>query len=519
MRSDKLLPLLFLATAVCACKAGPKAAPVQPESKDLPVIQSFVIEKSVNPGLEEDVACTVSGNRITGVCPGLPYSQRVIPTFSGTFSRAIVDGEVQVSGQSGIDASHTVRYTLWNDDGNWSEYEVRLVTGNGLPIVRIETDGTEPTVKDVKISARVSISNTLDANLTDVPATIKVRGNATAGYPKKPFKIKFTDKTAPFGFYANKDWVLLAEYSDKSLLRTTWMNVVSKAVSMPWTPSYRHVELYINGDYRGVYVFTEQVEQAKHRVNIQDDGFIIQNDNALSDELFYFTTTLRKYNFTFKYPDPDDGEIAVGDDLYNYMVDYMNELESILYGENFADPQTGYRSKLDVRTFAKWYLIFEATHNYEPNLYFVMDHKGAKLQMYPAWDGEWSMGLVYRPEAYGGGVRWPDGTPKLDDVFWSRGKYLGRLFEDPYFVSVVREEWEKFKPKIPGVRAAMEDVVRLLSHAQADNFKRWPILSADTHIGIGLVAFDSWQEETDYTFSVFDKRIETIESFLSSLPE
>ena len=55
MRTDKLLPLLFLALTVFSCKAGPEATPGQPESRDLPVIQSFVIEKSVNPGLDEDV--------------------------------------------------------------------------------------------------------------------------------------------------------------------------------------------------------------------------------------------------------------------------------------------------------------------------------------------------------------------------------------------------------------------------------------------------------------------------------
>ena len=514
MRILKYIPALLSFLAVASCGDGYELSTAG--KGEAPVIQSFVIEKGNNPGLEEDVVCSIDGNRIRGVCRGIKAGGKVVPTFSGTFARAIVDGEPQISGETGIDASRTVRYILWNDEGRWSVYEAVIVTGNALPVVNIETDGTEPTYKDVKIPARIRISNVLEGGGTDLPATIKVRGNATSGYPKKPFKIKFAEKTSPLGFHANKDWVLLADYSDKSLLRTAWMNEVSKAVGMPYTPKYRHVELYMNGDYRGVYVLTDQVEKAKHRVNIGDDGFIIQNDNALSDELFYFTTDHRRYNYTFKYPDPDDGEIVVGDDNYNYMVGYMNNLESVLYSDGFADPGTGYRALIDPVTFAKWYLVFETTLNYEPNLYFVMEHKGAKLQMYPAWDGEWSLGLAYRPEAYGGWVRWPDGEPKPDDIFWSRGKYLGRLFEDPWFVSLVKEEWEKFKPQIPAVKEALRELTATLSLAQEDNFRRWPILDSGTHIGIGLVAFDTWQEETDYTFSVFDKRIETIESFLSS---
>ena len=428
------------------CSQKEKDGPVAEEVPD-PVFESFVIEKANNPGLVADVVCAISGNVISGTCIGIAFGGKVVPTFSGDFVTVTVDGEVQESGVTEVDAGRTPRYTLWGENGSRSSYELKLVLGNGLPVVKIETDGTEPTSKDIKVPAQISISNTFSSGTVNSPATIKVRGNATSGYPKKPFKIKFTEKATPFGYHSNKDWVLLAEYSDKSLLRTSWMNELSKAAGMPYTPPYCQVELYMNGDYRGVYVFTDHIEKANHRIEIEDNGFIIQNDNALSDELFYFTTSLRKYNYTFKYPDPDDDEIVKGDDNYNYMVDYMNSFESALYSENFTDPDTGYRAYIDPVTFAKWYLIFEITHNYEPNIYFVLPRRGAKLQMYPAWDGEWSLGLAYRPEAYGGWVRWPDGEPKLDDIFWSRGKYLGRLFEDPYFVDLVKSEWQNTERK------------------------------------------------------------------------
>lgn len=515
MKIFRIFPAILCLALSPSCSREKTVDP--PDNVPAPVFTSFIIEKSNNPGLKDDVACTISGNVITGTCIGIGYGRKVIPTFSGDFESVTVDGEVQESGVSGVDASRFVKYTLWGESGPRSTYELRLVTGNGLPIVTIDTDGTEPTSKDIKLPAQIRICNTPANGIINAPATIKVRGNATAGYPKKPFKIKFTEKATPFGYNSNKDWVLLAEYSDKSLLRTSWMNEVSKAVGMPYTPAYRQVELYLNGDYRGVYVFTDHIEQAKHRIDINDDGFIIQNDNALSDELFYFTTQRQKYNYTFKYPDPDDGEIAPGDENYNYIVDFMNNFETALYSDTFSDAETGYRAYIDPVTFAKWYIVFEVTHNYEPNLYFVMHHKGAKLQMYPAWDGEWSMGLAYRPEAYGGWVRWPDGEPKLDDVFWSRGKYLARLFQDPYFVGLVKTEWEKFKPRISEVKQAMGGIVKKLEDAQEDNFRRWPILNAETHIGIGLVAFDTWKEEVDYTFDVFETRIETIEAYLQSV--
>ena len=57
--------------------------------------------------------------------------------------------------------------------------------------------------------------------------SIKVRGNATAYYPKRPYKLKLPKKANllsedPLNATENKDknWVLLAGYCDKPLLRT-----------------------------------------------------------------------------------------------------------------------------------------------------------------------------------------------------------------------------------------------------------------------------------------------------------
>jgi hypothetical protein len=139
--------------------------------------------------------------------------------------------------------------------------------------------------------------------------------------------------------------------------------------------------------------------------------------------------------------------------------------------------------------------------------------------MFPIWDGEWSMGLAYRPEAVGSWVRYPDGEPKPDDIFWSRGKYFKILFEDPYFTSIVKEEWERFKPQAEAIKERMRNAADRLKYAQADNFERWPILNSETHIGVGLIAFDTWEEEVEYTFEVFDTRIATMDEFISNLPD
>ena len=106
---------------------------------------------------------------------------------------------------------------------------------NGIPIIEISTENSQPVEsKEKYIKGSIKVVNSLNLGEEIIDSCqIRGRGNATwKDYPKKPYKIKFYNKQGLFGFPANKDWVLLAEYCDKSLLRTAYMCEVSKAVGL-----------------------------------------------------------------------------------------------------------------------------------------------------------------------------------------------------------------------------------------------------------------------------------------------
>lgn len=524
MMMNKLKALIILLAISACAKLPPEVEKDVPETpspaEPAPCFSSFKLEAKNNHGLSRDYIGTIDNTGIHIFCPELDLPVNVVASFEGDYVQADIDGLIQESGVSKVKFEDAVHYRLTGPTGQTALYPVFLVTRNGLPCMNIDTDGEPILDKDNYVRAQITINNIPEQGSIHSPAKIRGRGNGTwGGYPKKPYKIKFDSKISPFGFPKNKDWVILADYTDKSLLRTAWMVELSKAVEMPYTAPYQHIDTWLNGEYIGTYILTDHVEKAKNRINIQDDGFIIQNDNAISDELFYFRTKKQKYSFTFKYPDPDDGEIVQGDETYLYIEKLMNDFETVLYDDLpvMSNPDTGYRAFIEPESFAKWYLIFEITLNYEPNLYFVCETRDAKMQMYPAWDAEWSLGLAYRPEAYGGWVRYPDGEPDNDDIFWSRGKYLAQLFRDPYFVSIVKEEWAKLKPRIPQVRAAVSRVREQIDYSRRDNFKRWDIIRPDYHPGVSLKAWSTWEEEADYTFAVFDHRVEVVGNYIESL--
>ena len=345
---------------------------------------------------------------------------------------------------------------------------------------------------------------------------VKGRGNATWGYDKKPYKIKFDEKQGFFGLTANKDWVLLAEYCDKSLMRTAYMCELAQTVGLPYPIHYHHVQLYLNGQYHGMYVLTDQVEKKKGRVDIEDDGFLFEHDNYFWDEPLNFRTERREYWYTFKYPDPEDGEITEGDDNFLFITNFMNDFEAALYGDDFKNPTTGYRKYIDVQTFAKWFLVQELVANLEPNMYYVLPSRKDKLQVAPVWDAEWSLGLAYREDEYAGWAGLP-AQPDRYQAIWSKWKYFGRLFEDPYFVDVVRNEWETLKPMIPAFQDKMAYVAEGISKDQVRNFEKWGTLW--WHVSVGLVRFDTWEEEVSYVSEFFKDRVVWLDNYLSTLPE
>lgn len=75
---------------------------------------------------------------------------------------------------------------------------------------------------------------------------MKGRGNSTwYGVPKKPYRIKLDEKSSLLSMSTDKNWALLANFYDKTLLRNLTAFEISKIVEMPWTPKSVSVDYYL----------------------------------------------------------------------------------------------------------------------------------------------------------------------------------------------------------------------------------------------------------------------------------
>ncbi len=99
---------------------------------------------------------------------------------------------------------------------------------------------------------------------------IKGRGNTSWNYEKKPYALKLEKKAPLLGMGVSKKWALLAGYADRSAVRDVLVRYIAEEMNMRFVPAVRYVDLYINGEYRGLYLLAEKIEAAEDKLDITD---------------------------------------------------------------------------------------------------------------------------------------------------------------------------------------------------------------------------------------------------------
>lgn len=170
----------------------------------------------------------------------------------------------------------------------------------GLPVCYINTK-SNCTIdsKEYYVAATINIIHGNKVVLPETDMEIRVRGNATSSYPKKPYKIKFPKKTSPLpGMNSNKSFALLANYTDRSLMNTAIGFKIGSMLENGWVPNSEFVEVVVNGEFQGNYQLTEDIKEGKSRIDVADSGFLIEFDFDYKSSLHYFATDHNNWYFT-----------------------------------------------------------------------------------------------------------------------------------------------------------------------------------------------------------------------------
>ena len=427
-----------------------------------PQFLSFEISHEKNPkNIQKDLAFKFTGDHLSARTTRLTDIHHLIPSFETNAVLVTSKGKPVLSGSTAMDFTRPVEYELTNENGATTIIKAELTNFTNLPVIRIQTEGKQPiNSKEDYVAAKITLQSPNQKETFQQKVQIKGHGNSTWVMPKKPYKFKFDHKQALLGMPAAKPWLLLANWYDTSALRTSTSMAMGKLSHLSWTPKMRYTELFLNGIYQGTYQLSEQVKINKNRVNISDDGYLLEIDqpDRLSPDDISFETA--KMLVVIKDPD-----IAPHSDRYQFIKDYVNKVESVLYSDQFMDPENGYAKYLDVESFVDWYLINEITKNNDAIFYsscYMHLPPGGKLTMGPIWDFDLALGNVNY------------NNNDAPEGFWVKNAvWISRLFEDPAFVQKVKDRFKFFQQKQGAILDSIEQNAQLLHWAAIENNYKW----------------------------------------------
>ena len=320
---------------------------------------------------------------------------------------------------------------------------------------------------------------------------------------KHSYKMKLEEHRKVFGMKGDKDWILLADVQDPSLLRNAVALRISRMVSMPWTPKFRTVEVYFNGEYGGCY--------------------LLEIDNKQDYDRYFRTETFQK---KIKFKDPEDPDA----DQYNYITGYVNDVERLLKGRSF-DPVTGYQSMVDLYTFIGNYIVQELTMNVDGGMrlstYFAKD-RDTKLFMPMVWDFDLSLGNCSYLErdfnlepGMGGPEGWfikiRGGSFENGDWDGSRKSYYQYMFEDEHFVTALKERWNLVKPRLDKIPAFIDKMVEYNKPAFDHNVDGGKNPRATQWYNYPPDQFTSWSEAVDYMKDFYTRRLAWLDVNINAL--
>lgn len=358
----------------------------------------------------------------------------------------------------------------------------------------------------------VDKNNTLE-EFSDDKLDIKVRGNSTADPSKRAYRLKFgkdeKDKVTGElikthkhdlmgGGYAKRNWALLANCFDHSLIRNALTCELGKIIGMPFNPGYCFVDLVINGDYRGTYQVTDHPEVGSHRIDIDEDKdwyIEFQGRSDMLDEPYLNIQDLPR--FSIKNPDYTDA--ADADKLAALKVkmeDWVKQWKSgFSYDASITQSDTkGWRAYNDEDQLLKWFLETEITADYDGYMtikaYRATD---GKLFWGPVWDKDlaWDNYGDYT-KTLGAAL---ENASSIRYYVYNPGNGTA-ILSDPRFVKRVYETYNKLVED--GLEQKLLDIVDQLhlrvNQTQQLNFEKWGI----TTVYGGLEKYHEWTDYAQY---------------------
>lgn len=373
---------------------------------------------------------------------------------------------------------------------------------------------------------------------------IELRGATSRRlFPKKSYGIELWDINGLdmsediFGFGAEEDWILHGPYADKTLMRNALIYDISNKIGQ-YAVETEFVELSINDEMLGTYVFMEKIKRDGDRLELEPldpsitdeslitGAYILKIDKTSGDtedsdwpgdadyrpELGFRSAydsrggrldfeahgpkTPEETYFLYEYPSRDE----INDAQKNYIEQYIADFEAALVAEDFTNESRLYEAYIDVESFIDFFLLNELSGN--PDAYrlstFMHKNRGEKLKMGPIWDFNLAFGNDGRSRTDTWIYRYNEFFP---DDLWLVHFWWTKLLDDPQFRSRVKARWQALRANQISTSAIHTQIDTWVDYLESNgaldrNFETWPVIG----VALPFNSFvgDSYEEEISY---------------------
>lgn len=355
--------------------------------------------------------------------------------------------------------------------------------------------------------------------LKDTLEIFKVRGNLTANKEKKPFTFTLSKGASLCGMSASQNWHLLANATDGSHIRNQVMLDWAGEMMESYQPEGEHIDLYINGEYQGLYFLTETIEMGTERVDID-----ASNGKLLEMELNYravlednCVVTDREHYWVVH------EELPMLENELTEIENYLNDIESALYSKEGISEVSGRKLEelLDFDSWTDTWLLKEISSDHDlgttSQFAVVEDWENRSILFAgPEWDFDGTLGNGMVPWSVNPRnlVAAIPNTKGIDSV--TQNRWLAQMYQHEGFQELLVEKFEnEVQPKI-------KQLLEYEIDNYAENVRRSVMLDTLRWKGNGVHHFFALPEnyslasaEDYHKYDVLDCHVDMIKEFLT----
>lgn len=423
------------------------------------------------------------------------------------------------------DPEHTVRYEpgvtkVYENMTLWANfvYPTEMIEGLMAPVIYIEAANSN-IQKGVYTDCTVNVTSDKNGwNEKNLSGQIRGRGNSTwAYYEKKPYRLKFDEKVDLFGMGRAKDWILLANTVDMAMLRNfTVYKMAQQFSGLEYTTDCQFAHVYLNNDYKGLYLIVEQVETGKNRVDIgdgtdglgntlppEDCGYLMEcgNGGANDGQKVFWPQNYKGVSVGSVVVKSPEGSVMTSKHL-KYIQDYMNAVVKAIGKDDFEE----LCELVDIQSFVDSFICTEYILAGDMGyVFFAYKEPGGKLFLGPLWDYDQSSGTS---EHGGSNYRgWEAASPHS----W----YI-KLIKNEQFRALVAERWLEKYEYIHGIPDMLYETAEYYKADIDANYTRWDgFLGSRQWRSLPEVdRLKTYPEHVDYFVTWLNNRVAWIEKEL-----